>query len=1020
MSDFDVFLSHNVKDRTSVEQIAHMLTNKHGIKVWLDKWNLIPGEPWQEEIEAALNDCKTAAIFLGPSGLGPWENSEMRVTLNKRIQNKILRVIPVLLPGAPDNKYLEIPDFLSMLTWVDFRLGLDDPDAMHRLVSGIKGISPGPSVAANSIVTSEGELPEPGPLPFGSRLPFNRNALFTGREDALQTLANNLLNKDGGLLITQAVSGMGGIGKTQLAVEFAYRFGRNFRGVHWLNAADPDSLNSEIALCGKEMGIQSWPEMQDEQVALTVYMWKQSGPRLLVLDNFETIQSAREWLRVLNHPHLRILITSRRMDWPLDLGLNSLPLEMFNETESLNFLRQYLSEDRATDEWIRTLSGRLGYLPLALELAGRYLDGHPRMAIQEYLVQMTEAIKHPSMNKWRADLGNPTGHDLDLLTTFALSWNSLKNKEARKLFHACGYCAPNEPIPPELLENTIKNKNAYDDILILLVGVGLLKPGPVIHPLLAEFARALDKGNEALIEIASTLAQMTTKVNDQIDKDGKLDLFVPFRSHLPIVGEYAEKKNSRIATSLFDNLGHFLQKITDLAGAKAAYEHVLAMDENTFGLYHPIVANDVKNLGWVLKDMGELPEAKATFERALSIDEQAFGADHPVVADDVKNLGWVLKDMNELPEAKATFERALSIDEQAFGANHHKVATNVNNLGWVLKDMGNLPEARATFERAIAIDEQAFGPIHPDVARDANNLGWVLKDMRDLRNAKVAFERALEIDEKIHSPIHPDVARDVDSLGWVLKDMGDLRGAKVAFERALQIDEAILGSDHPSVARDANNIGRVLKQMRDLGGAKAAFERALQIDEATYGPGHPLVVRDVSNLGWVLKDMGDLRGAKVAFERVLQIDEALLGVPHRRVARDANNLGWVLKDMGDLPGAKTLFERALRIYEAVLGLNHPRVARAANNLGWVLKDAGNLRGAKAAFKRALRIDEAILGLNHPRIARDANNLGWVLKDMGDLRGAKAAFERALEIFEKFLPPNHPSIKIVKDNLESLE
>ena len=932
MANFDVFLSHNGMDKPAVEQIARILVDKNGMQVWLDKWNLIPGNPWQEEIEAALNDCKTAAVFLGPSGIGPWENAEMRVALRKRVQNTTFRVIPVLLPGAPDNKNLEIPEFLSLLTWVDFRTGLNNSEAMQRLIAGIKGIPPGPAITGITAIPVEGELPEPGPLPFGSRLPFNRNVLFTGRENALQTLANDLLLKDAGLPIIQAVSGMGGIGKTQLAVEFAYRYGRNFKGVHWLNAADPDILKSEIALCGKEMGLLPWPETQAEQVALTVQVWKQTGPRLIVLDDFETITAARDWLHVFNHPNLRILILSRRTDWPLDLGLNSLPLEMFDETEGLNFLRQYLSEDRTSDEEIKALASRLGYLPLALELAGRYLNGHVHMTAKEYLTQITEALNHSSMKRWRADLGNPTGHDLDLLTTFALSWNSLDSKDVRKLFLACGYCAPNEIIPPELLENTIKDKNIYDEALILLLGVGLLGPGPIIHPLLAEFARALDTDKEALIAVAHTLAHLTTKANEQIDKYGRLDLFIPLRFHVSVVAEHAERKNIRIATTLCGNLGYFLQKIADLTGAKVAYMHVLSINENTLGPYHPVVADSVNSLGWVLKDIGDLPGARAAFERASRIHETTYGPDHPMVARDVNNLGWVLKDMGDLLGAKDAFNRAFAIDQKAFGPMHPDVARDVNNLGWVLKDMRDLSGAKAAFIRALVIDKKAFGPIHPEVARDVNNLGWVLKDLRDLPKTKVAFERALAIDEKAFGPIHPEVARDVDNLGWVLKDMRDLSGAKDAFERALQIDKAILGPHHPSVARDYNNLGRVLKQLQDLPGAKKAFERALQINERTYGHDHPMVARDANNLGWVLKDMGELAEAKTAFKRVLRIEEGSLGANHPRVARDANKLGWVLKDMGELYEAKDAFKRALQIDETTYGPDHPTVARDSHNL----------------------------------------------------------------------------------------
>jgi len=124
------------------EILARRLTEA-GLTSWLDTWNLMPGEPWQEAIEDALDACQTVAVFLGPSGIGSWENEEMRSALEERVRNKSRRVIPVLLPGAPDPREKPLPRFLRRMTWVDFRGGLDDEDAFRRLVAGIRGVAPG-------------------------------------------------------------------------------------------------------------------------------------------------------------------------------------------------------------------------------------------------------------------------------------------------------------------------------------------------------------------------------------------------------------------------------------------------------------------------------------------------------------------------------------------------------------------------------------------------------------------------------------------------------------------------------------------------------------------------------------------------------------------------------------------------------------------------------------------------------------------------------------------------------------
>jgi hypothetical protein len=137
---YDVFLSYNSADEEAVGGIARRLREEARLCPFLDRWHLIPGEPWQEAIEEALEQSETVAVFVGPSGISPWHNEEMRAGLDRAVRGRDdVRVIPVLLPGA-DPKYL--PSFLTRRTCADFRAGLDDDDAFARLVAGILGQPP--------------------------------------------------------------------------------------------------------------------------------------------------------------------------------------------------------------------------------------------------------------------------------------------------------------------------------------------------------------------------------------------------------------------------------------------------------------------------------------------------------------------------------------------------------------------------------------------------------------------------------------------------------------------------------------------------------------------------------------------------------------------------------------------------------------------------------------------------------------------------------------------------------------
>lgn len=142
---FDVFLSHDHRDADWVEKLGRILTVKHGFKVWLDRWILIPGESWQQAIAKGLNETATCAVCVGPHTAQGWFRQEIERVLNIQASNSSYRVIPILSPDVTEALLSEImPAFLDLRTWVDFRPGAEDPYALHILIHGIKGQAPGP------------------------------------------------------------------------------------------------------------------------------------------------------------------------------------------------------------------------------------------------------------------------------------------------------------------------------------------------------------------------------------------------------------------------------------------------------------------------------------------------------------------------------------------------------------------------------------------------------------------------------------------------------------------------------------------------------------------------------------------------------------------------------------------------------------------------------------------------------------------------------------------------------------
>jgi len=720
---------------------------------------------------------------------------------------------------------------------------LNETAAKNALLQGIKGkrikpsVKPGfPGVVQRSVT----EQPRfPGALPPTWNVPHNRNPNFTGREEHLASL-KTALNSGKPAALTQAIHGLGGVGKTQLALEYAYRNVAEYDIVWWVRSEEPTTLAAGYASLAKALDLPEKESADQEVIIQAVKHRLEQIPKwLLVFDN------AKDPAYVMNYiPHGQmghVLITSRYANWrgtatPLDV-------EVLKRPESVDLLlkRTGYTDREAAD----ALAEALGDLPLALEQTGAYMEA-TRRSFSDYLKMFTER---------KNELWDRAGPPPDYPDTVATTWNIAFDEVMQlssagaDLLNLCAFLAPDD-IPVELLNSGAQHLPES----LTAVASDPLAFDDAVDPLRRY---SLVEITEETISV-HRLVQAVTR--DRLD-DEKRKKWA--EAAVRIVNKAFPFKSDDVGT--WPVCSHLLPH------ALAAADHAETLD----------VASDstgrlLNQTGLYLKGRAQFAEAKEMHERALAIGEATYGPDHPQVAIYVNNLGLVLQALGDLEGAKKMYERALAIDEATYGPDHPQVAIYVNNLGLVLQALGDLEGAKKMYERALAIGEATYGPDHPTVAIYVNNLGGVLQDIGDMEGAKKMYERALAIDEATYGPDHPQVAIYVNNLGGVLQALGDMEGAKKMYERSLAIDEATYGPDHPNVAIDVNNLGLVQKALGDMEGAKKMYGRALVIDEATYGPDHPDVAIDVNNLGGVLHDLGDLKGAKKMFEHALAIGAAKL------------------------------------------------------------------------------------------------------------------------------------------------
>jgi tetratricopeptide (TPR) repeat protein len=774
--------------------------------------------------------------------------------------------------------------------------------------------------------------------------------LFKGREEVVEELHQRLTNSHTGptAIFGSTIYGLGGIGKTRLAVEYAWRYEKEYSALLFLVADSPERLFTNLAaLCAPsvlDLPEHNVPEVQRKCDAVIQWLNRYSG-WLLILDNTDTKESAREVEKLFNQ--LRgghVLITSRQANWSKQVS--RIPLDILNAEAGVAFLLERTHEDRRkTDEdnkITKLVAEDLGYLALALEQAGAYIS-YRKLSLAKYRQDWLN--NHDQVLDWYDE--RLMQYPYSVAVTWQTSVNQL-SAEAGILLNRLAWLAP-DPIPESLLDVKATEGDTGDwyGALAQLAAYSLVSRTEdraefTVHRLVQDVTRRKQRKEEDDGHLGVSLNWVNNAFTGNAMDVRDWPVLEPLMPHALALTNYANKKeiNTTVTSRLLNQLGLIYLTKAQYQQAEPLMRRALEIDIASFGGNHPSVAIRLNNLAQLLQATNRLAEAEPLMRRALEIDIVSFGENHPNVAIRLNNLAQLLQDTNRLAEAEPLMRRALEIDEQSFGKDHPDVAIDLNNLAQLLQAINRLAEAEPLMRRALEIDEQSFGKDHPDVARDLNNLALLLQATNRLAEAEPLMRRALEIDTASFGENHPRIASELNNLAQLLKATNQLAEAEPLMRRALEIDEQSFGKDHPDVARDLNNLAQLLQDTNRLAEAEPLMRRALEIDIASFGENHPKVAIRLNNLAQLLQATNRLAEAEPLIQRALEIDIASFGENHPKVAIRLNNLAQLLQATNRLAEAEPLMRRALIIFLYSLGFDHPNTKTVGNNYILLLQEMG--------------------------------------------------------------------------------
>lgn len=668
-----------------------------------------------------------------------------------------------------------------------------------------------------------------------------KNHDFVGRRKILDELHARLEKGDVALTHdlagagAQALRGEGGIGKTQIAVEYARKHEGDYEGRWWLDASTAGIAASTASLA-TTLGHPPGPQDTPEVICETIRRALSGRKHLLILDNLDDPRSLDA---LLLPPPARVLITTRLRTLP-SAQVSELPVSILEPDEAVELLCKH-RKDLAGDEHYEALcriGEHLGCHSLAVAVAASYLWKRKTLSPAAMLDRLQQAdVGDEAHLLEKMDPAEHTaGYRLGVAQSLSLHLPDFADTPAMALLLLAALCHPDK-IPVDVFLETLKlPQEEVEDWLVKLDDVSIVHyDGETIslHRLMQEVVRARMDAEAIRAALGALVGFLCTRFEDP-DDHRNWAMQDDYAAHAEAALERAERATNIPKAGLLGN-----------------------------------------QLGLYVRNRARFDAALSVLHTAERIDRAKYGNDHPEVATAVNNIGSVFYAQSDLDGALNCFREAERIDRAEYGDDHPNVAVRVNNIGSVLNAQGHLDGALKCYREAERIARAAYGDDHPVVASYVNNIGGVLQNKGDLDGALECFREAERIDRAVYGDNHPEVAIDVNNIGGVLKELDDLDGALKRFREAERIDRAAYGDHHPRVATDVNNIGAVLLARGDVEGARAKVSEAFGIFLSTTGPRALDTIQGAKNLMGLGVDPIALAREIVGDEAARQLEEAL-------------------------------------------------------------------------------------------------------------------------------------------------
>jgi tetratricopeptide (TPR) repeat protein len=822
------------------------------------------------------------------------------------------------------------------------------------------------------MATPDVQLPATGGVPLIWGNVPQRNKNFTGRREILDLLRQGISSTVAAVL-PHALQGLGGVGKTAVAIEYAHRYRSDYDLVWWIPADDPVLVPSSLAALAEPLGLQSAMSAGIEGAASAVLDALRRGIPysrwLLIFDNADQPEDLND---IIPRGPGDVLITSRNHRW--HSVVETVQVDVFSRAESTEFLRKRVGKGLGEDE-ADQLADALGDLPLALDQAGA-LQAETGMSVDEYLRLLKEHTAQVMAE------GRSPEYPRSMTAAWKLSVATLNQQlpQAVELLRCCAFFGP-EPIPRDLFRR------------------GIHAPGARIGGLIADpilLARAIGElGRFALIKIDGRTIQVHRLIQALLRDELSPEQQAAYRGDVQLILVAGSPKNPEAI--------RFWSRYKELVPHVISDAMQLPMSND------PDVRGFVLDVVQYLYRSGDNRSARAIADRFIEQWTRDSGPDDLNVLDAQRHLGNALRELGHYADAYAMIERTLERSRDVLGPQNPLTLALENSFGGDLRARGDFAAALEQDVKCLRLHQESFGAEDVQTLRVMNNLALDYALNSDYNRARELFQQTFIRRSDATEGVTPrDLLASWELLSWAVRLCGNYKEARDVGEDAYDYGREMLGSEHYWTLRALNDLSIAIRRAgTDFDEALEMATEVFETSTRIFGEQHPDTLSAAVNLVNIKRATGQPADALALAENVMGRYPTIYGDDHPYTYACSGNLALMMRVNGNAEGARELNETSLAGLVSRLGYDHHYSLILATNLASDRAVLGDTAGARELGEDTLGRLRALMGDDYPLTLGCAANLAVDLRADGAEEEAERLVAETRERYAATLGPGHP-------------